>query len=266
MSRRWISVTLEANLVRNVASSTAESPPPTTAISWPRKKNPSQVAHVDRPWPSSSTLGFEAEHQALRAGGDDDRVGGELPVAHARRNGRSLKSTAVTFSVRNSAPKRSACSRKRDHQLRAHDAVGEAGEVLDVGGQHQLAAGLVAGAGRLALDDERGEVGPGGVDGGGEPGGAGADDDDVVVARHSLMTPATSTWLCRLRMQIAPPSEQDPTHQQVRHPHGAVVARGRRSCEEVLQQPGAGDQQQGDRRDGGHDDEHAEHDGAERRG
>ena len=32
-SRRWMSVTLSANLVRNVASSTAESPPPTTAIS-----------------------------------------------------------------------------------------------------------------------------------------------------------------------------------------------------------------------------------------
>ena len=28
------------------------------------------------------------------------------------------------------------------HQLGAHDPVGEAGEVLDVGGEHQLAAGL----------------------------------------------------------------------------------------------------------------------------
>ena len=46
-------MTLSANLVRNVASSTAESPPPTTAMCWPRKKNPSQVAHVDRPWPIS---------------------------------------------------------------------------------------------------------------------------------------------------------------------------------------------------------------------
>ena len=38
-------VTVLANLVRNVASSTAVSPPPTTAMSWSRKKNPSQVAH-----------------------------------------------------------------------------------------------------------------------------------------------------------------------------------------------------------------------------
>ena len=35
-SRRWISVTLRANRVRKVASSTAESPPPTTATSLPR--------------------------------------------------------------------------------------------------------------------------------------------------------------------------------------------------------------------------------------
>jgi hypothetical protein len=38
VSRRCTMVTLLANLVRNTASSIAESPPPTTAISWPRKK------------------------------------------------------------------------------------------------------------------------------------------------------------------------------------------------------------------------------------
>ena len=52
-SRRCTMVTFEANRVRKVASSTAESPPPTTTISWLRKKNPSQVAHQDTPWPDS---------------------------------------------------------------------------------------------------------------------------------------------------------------------------------------------------------------------
>jgi hypothetical protein len=42
-------VTDFANLVRKVASSTAESPPPTTAMSLSRKKNPSQVAHQETP-------------------------------------------------------------------------------------------------------------------------------------------------------------------------------------------------------------------------
>ena len=57
-SRRWISDTLDPKRVRNVASSIAESPPPTTAMCWSRKKKPSQVAHHETPRPeSSSSLG-----------------------------------------------------------------------------------------------------------------------------------------------------------------------------------------------------------------
>ncbi len=54
VSRRCTTVTLVANFVRKIASSIAESPPPTTAISWPRKKKPSQVAQVDTPCPMSA--------------------------------------------------------------------------------------------------------------------------------------------------------------------------------------------------------------------
>lgn len=43
-SRRWTTVTFEAKFVRKVASSIAESPPPTTASSLSLKKKPSQVA------------------------------------------------------------------------------------------------------------------------------------------------------------------------------------------------------------------------------
>ena len=52
--RRCTTVTDSANRLRNTASSRAESPPPITAMCWPRKKNPSQVAQVETPWPSSS--------------------------------------------------------------------------------------------------------------------------------------------------------------------------------------------------------------------
>ena len=54
-SRRWIIVTLLPKRVRNVASSIAESPPPTTAMCWSRKKKPSQVAHHETPRPDSSS-------------------------------------------------------------------------------------------------------------------------------------------------------------------------------------------------------------------
>ena len=53
VSRRWMTVTFDANFVRKIASSSAESPPPTTAIGLPRKKNPSHVAQVETPCPSS---------------------------------------------------------------------------------------------------------------------------------------------------------------------------------------------------------------------
>jgi hypothetical protein len=43
-SRRWTIVTLSANRVRNVASSIAESPPPTTTTCFPGKNAASQVA------------------------------------------------------------------------------------------------------------------------------------------------------------------------------------------------------------------------------
>ena len=48
-SRRCTIVTLGAKRVRNVASSMAVSPPPTTMSSRPRKSAPSQVAHADTP-------------------------------------------------------------------------------------------------------------------------------------------------------------------------------------------------------------------------
>ena len=48
---RTTTVTDFPKRVRKVASSMAESPPPTTMMSWSRKKKPSQVAHQETPWP-----------------------------------------------------------------------------------------------------------------------------------------------------------------------------------------------------------------------
>ena len=112
-SRRTSRDTLVANLVRNVASSMALSPPPTTAISWPRKKNPSHVAQVDRPWPSRRP---SASSPSIRLWAPVETMTDSAVWQCSRThtwNGRELKSTLVTFSVRNSAPKRTACSRIR---------------------------------------------------------------------------------------------------------------------------------------------------------
>lgn len=61
------------------------------------------------------------------------------------------------------------------HELATHYSVGEAGEVLDVGGGGQLAAGGDA-VGHEALVEGGLNIGSGQVDGGGVGGGAGADD------------------------------------------------------------------------------------------
>ena len=60
------------------------------------------------------------------------------------------------------------------HEVRALDAVGEAGEVLDLGGLHQLTADL-----DRARHEHRVQVRPSCVDRSGEPRGTGADDDDL---------------------------------------------------------------------------------------
>ena len=45
--------TLDANLVKKMASSIAESPPPTMRTFFSLKKNPSQVAQAETPYPIS---------------------------------------------------------------------------------------------------------------------------------------------------------------------------------------------------------------------
>jgi hypothetical protein len=97
--------------VRNVASSMAESPPPTTTRRLSRKKNPSQVAQADTPRPVSRDSPGTPSHFA------------DAPVATitvwarcssaptSTPNGRLPKSTAVDVASDSRAPNRSACLR-----------------------------------------------------------------------------------------------------------------------------------------------------------
>ncbi len=66
---------MSAKRVRNVASSIAESPPPTTAMVFWRKKKPSHVAHHERPWPERVSSSGEAELAVGGARRVDDRLG-----------------------------------------------------------------------------------------------------------------------------------------------------------------------------------------------
>ena len=110
-SRRWTTVTREPNRARNRASSMAVSPPPTTTISWSRKKNPSQVAQYETPRPAYSRsplmprLRGEAPVATITARARSSRSSVQTP------KGRAEKSTRVTSPDTNAAPKRAACLR-----------------------------------------------------------------------------------------------------------------------------------------------------------
>ena len=81
-SRRWMSVTLSANLVRKIASSSAESPPPTTAMLLAAEEEAVARRARRQAVAEQARLGLQAEHQRAGAGADDDGVGLVHRVAH----------------------------------------------------------------------------------------------------------------------------------------------------------------------------------------
>ena len=175
-SVRLMSVTLVAKRVRNSASSMAESPPPMTAISLPEAKKPSQVAQELTPWPMSACSLGRFEPAGAGAGRDDQRArvdgvlaGAEVQLVRVLAEVDGDEVGHLQFG----AEARRLLLHVLD-QVGALNALGPAGKVLDQRGDGELAAGLVA------FEDERLEVGAGGVDGGGEAGAAGAQNDGVV--------------------------------------------------------------------------------------
>jgi hypothetical protein len=106
----WI---FEAKRVRYVASSKAVSPPPTTAISRSRKKNPSQVAQADTPRPRrrcSLSMSSQMADAPVAMITDSPRY--SVPRAQTR-NGRLEKSTRSMSTSTRVVPNLAACARKR---------------------------------------------------------------------------------------------------------------------------------------------------------
>ena len=82
-SRRWIRVTLAANLVRNVASSMARVAAADDGDLLAAEEEAVAGGARRQAVAEQPALGLEAEHQALGAGRHDDGVGGVLSVADA---------------------------------------------------------------------------------------------------------------------------------------------------------------------------------------
>ena len=129
------------------------------------------------------------------------------------------------------------------HELRTEDALGEAGIVLDVGGQHQLAAGTDP------LDAHRPEVGPAGVHRRGQTGGPGSYDDEIVdrvgvapraIIGHSSSLPGSAV---AHGSDEHGDDEKDSARDQPGHPRLGVTEGGVRHLDEATED---GDEQEGD--------------------
>ena len=131
-----------------------------------------------------SLFGLESEHQALSTGGNDHRVGGVHVAVHMNAQWALAELDLGRLGGEERGTETGRLFFESTHEFGAHDSLGESGEVLDLGREHQLSAGLIARTRRFAFDDERREVGSCGVDGGGESGRTRSDDDDLVVLTH----------------------------------------------------------------------------------
>jgi len=128
-------------------------------------------------------LGFEIELPCGRAGGDDHALGAVLVLADPDAKGALREVNARDVVGEELGPELLGLAPELAHQLWAHDALGEAGIVLDVARDHQLPAPLEA------LDDEWLEVRAGAVERGRIAGGTSADDDQLA---HSVVVHISS--------------------------------------------------------------------------
>ena len=162
VSRRWITFTSVANFVRKVDSSIAESPPPTTAIFLPRKKNPSQVAQVETPCPISCPFGLDADQLGGGSGRNNHGLRLDFLIAVPDLERALAEVHLVDKAVHDFGSEMLRLLPHVVHEIRSQDAFGKPREVLDQRGQGELAARF------LALDQKRRKVRAGAIDRGGQ--------------------------------------------------------------------------------------------------
>ena len=115
-------------------------------------------------------LAGQPEHLGLGAGGDDQGLAAVLHVLDPGPERRPGQLDLGGVGADELGTEALGLLAHLAHQLGPEDPGREAGVVLDLGGEHELAAGL------RTFQDDRPEVRPGGVEGRGQPGRAGADD------------------------------------------------------------------------------------------
>ena len=109
-------------------------------------------------------FGGQAQPQGRCARRNDDGIGAVLDLADPDPERAFTEVDLGRIALHQRGAESLGLLAEHLHQLRALDTLRETGVVLHVGGDHQLTHRNVAG------DHERLEVGPRGIDGGGQPG------------------------------------------------------------------------------------------------
>ena len=136
----------------------------------------SPVAGGARGDAAAAQLRFPGNVEPARAGAgrDDDGLGLVLVLSGANHERFAREVHARRVHVFNARAEPFGLLAKLDHEIGSHNAVGEARVVLDLSREHELAAVL------SPRENQRREICPRRVDGGGQSGGAGSDDDDAL--------------------------------------------------------------------------------------
>ncbi len=124
---------------------------------------------------AQARLVLQVEPDGRGAGGHDDRVGGVLGSAGGDTERTPAEVDPLDVHVVDTRPEALRLRAHVGHQGRSVDALGEAREVLDLRGDHELPTGHEAG------DDDRFQVGTRSVDGGRQSGRTAADDEHACV-------------------------------------------------------------------------------------
>ena len=197
-SRRWTIVSSLAYLEMKIESSIAESPPPITTTFWSLKKAPSQTPQVETPRPPSSSSPGMPEPPRLGSHRQDHGARQVLLVAEEDALDAAVGELDPVDIVGDEAgPEALGLGAELVHHLRPHDPLGVAGVVLDVGRVLELPAPLEA------LEDERLEVGAGGVERGRVAGRPAADDDHVLGLRLCHQVSLSASALSALCFSVS---------------------------------------------------------------
>jgi hypothetical protein len=127
-------------------------------------------------------LGVKSEHAGLGTGRDDDGAALVLGLADPDLLHTSGEVDPLDIGGHEFGAEALGLRAELRHHFGAHDPVGKAGIVLDVGRQHELPAGADP------LDHERMQIGARGIDRGGQTRRARPDDDDLAgLPGHSVL-------------------------------------------------------------------------------